>query len=430
MEIASFWILLFASLIIGVPVAFAISVSAFGLLVLFAEGLPFKAVLVLMSQRMFAGTDSFPLLALPLFFLAGALMQAGGLSERLVRLASALVGWVRGGLSMVVVLAEMFFAGITGSPSAVSAAIGSVMIPALKERGYGERFSAALVAAGGAVGPIIPPSIMLVVYGSLSNVSIASLFIGGIIPGILMALALMGLCFTMAILRGYPKEERLGLAAIGRALKEAVLPLATPAIILGGIFSGVFTATESAMVAVLYALLVSKFVYRSLSWSDVIRVCSDSAVSSARIMFIIATAAFVGWVLAREQVPQEVSTYLLSLSRDPVIILLIINALFLVFGCFIEGIAIMIILLPTILPVIQQLGIDPMFFGVMIVINLAIGTVTPPVGTCLIITSMIAKLPFDQVFREILPFIAVMIAVLLMLVVAPELVTWLPSYFY
>lgn len=430
MEMIVFWVLLIATLIVGVPVAFAIALSALGLLLIFTEGMPLDAVLVIMAQRMFSGTDSFPLLALPLFFLAGALMQEGGLSERLVRLAAALVAWIRGGLSMVVVLAEMFFAAITGSPSAVAAAIGSVMIPALRERGYSTRFSAAVVAAGASVGPVIPPSIMLVVYGSLSNVSIAQLFIGGIIPGILMALALMALCFVIALIRDYPKEERASLTFLMVAVRDAILPLLTPAIILGGIFSGVFTATESAMVAVLYALLISKFVYRSLSWADIYRVFYESAISSARIMFIIATASFVGWVLAREHVPQTVSDYLLSLSEDPFVILLLINAIFLLFGCFIEGIAIMIILLPTILPVITELGIDPMFFGVMIVINLAIGTVTPPVGTCLVITSMIAKLPFDQVFKEILPFIGVMILVLLLLVFFPQLVTWLPAQFF
>lgn len=429
MSVLVFSAVLFGTLIIGVPVAFAVAAGALALLVFFGPGLPLEAILVVMSQRMFSGADSFPLLAIPLFFLAGNLMDAGGLSARLVRLADALIGWVRGGLSMVVVLAEMLLAAIAGSPSAVAAAIGSVMIPEMKARGYSANYAAALVAAGGSVGPIIPPSIMLVVFGSLANASIADLFLGGIVPGIIIGLSLMVLCFVVALKRGYPKEGRPSFRRIAKAVVDAILPLIAPAVILGGIFSGIFTATESAMIAVVYALFVSMVFYRTLTWKDVGRICYESAVGSARIMFIIAMAAFVGWVLASQQIPQDIATFFLSISDNRFVILLIINVMFLIFGCFIEGIAIMIILLPTILPVVEALDIDMTFFGIMIVMNLAIGTITPPVGTCLIITSMIAKTPFDKVLREIIPFIAVISSVLLLITVFPEIVTFLPQYF-
>ena len=422
MEIAVFWAFLFALLFVGVPIAFAISAGALALMLLFIEGMPIKGMLVVMVQRMFGGADSFPLLAIPLFFLAGALMDRGGLSERLVRFASALVGWVRGGLLMVVILAEMLLAAVAGSPSAVAAAIGSVVAPSLKEKGYEPRFSTAVIAAGATVGPIIPPSILLVIFGSLANVSIAKLFIGGIVPGILMGLALMALCYLVSVWRNYPPEERTSFTAILRATGDAILPLAAPGIILGGIFSGVFTATESAVAAVLYAIIGGKFVYKALGWKEIVQACYESALGSARIMFIIAMASFVGWVLAREQVPQTMAEYLLSLSQDPLIVLLLINALFLVFGCFIEGIAIMIILLPTIIPVVEALGIDLVFFGVMIVINLSIGSITPPVGTCLVVASSVTRVPFDKTFKDIAPFVAVLVLVLLLTVLFPQFV--------
>jgi C4-dicarboxylate transporter DctM subunit len=429
MEILSFLVALFGALFIGVPIAFAIAFSAFLLLFLFSQSIPMEAMLVILSQRMFTGTDSFPLLAIPLFFLAGNIMDGGGLSARLIRLADAVIGWMRGGLSMVVVLAEMFLAAISGSPSAVAAAIGTVMIPELKERGYDPRFAAAVVATGGCVGPIIPPSIMLVVFGSLANTSIADLFLGGMIPGILIGFLLMCICYFVSRLRNYPKGYAFSFKALGANLKKATLPLAAPVIILGGIFSGAFTPTESAMVAVAYAIVVSKFIYRSLTWKMIYDIFYDSALGSSRIMFIIAMASFVGWVLASLQIPQDIANYVMGLSSDPIIILILINLIFIIFGCFVEGIALMIILLPTLLPLVETAGIDMTLFGVMIVINLAIGTVTPPVGTCLIITSMISNIPIQQIYREIVPFILVILFVLLLTIFVPEIVTFLPDYF-
>ncbi len=426
MDIAFFLITLAVTLAIGVPVAFAIAVSALGLLVLFSDGLPVEAVLVLMATRIYTGSDSFPLLAMPLFFLAGSLMEAAGISDRLVRLGIALVGWMRGGLAMVGVVASMFMSTVSGSASADAAAVGSVVIPALKKRGYSAEFAAALVASSGSLGPIIPPSILLVIYGSLTNTSISQLFLAGVIPGVLVGAGLIALCFVLAMLRGYPKEDRMPLSAIVRVTFEALIPLAAPLLVLGGIFAGIFTATESAMVAALYSLLVGTFVYRTLNWRTVLTICYDTALASSRVMFIIGVAAFVGWVMAREQIPQRIGEQLLTVSDNPTVMLLIINVLVLIFGMFLEATAILVILLPTLMPIVLHFGIDPVFFGVILIINLAIGTVTPPLGICLFVTSAIAEVPFQRCIREVLPFLAVMIGVLALLTYAPGLVLWLP----
>lgn len=430
MSLVIFWLLLLAFIALGLPVAFALAAAGLGLSFLISDGMGLGTLSIVMAQRMFGGADSFPILALPLFFLAGAFMEAGGISDRLLRFAQIAVGWVRGGLSMVVVLAEMFFAGITGSSSADAAAIGSVMIPAMRRRGYSPQYAAALVAAGGSIGPVIPPSIGLVVYGSMADVSIAKLFVGGIVPGILLAIGLLAVCGIFAIVRDYPREDFPTPREIARATVGAAIPLGAPAIILGGIFSGVFTATESAMVAVAYGFVVSKFVYRTITWKQSGEICFETAVNASRVMFIIAIASFVGWILAREMVPQQLGAVLLGLSDDPIVILLIINVMLLVFGCFLETLALMIILLPTLLPIVIGLGIDPVFFGVMMIINLAIGSVTPPVGVCLMVSSAIANVPFEQTLRDLLPFLAVLIAVLFIVMVFPATVLWLPNLIF
>jgi C4-dicarboxylate transporter DctM subunit len=426
MDIAFFLITLAITLAIGVPVAFAVAVGALGLLVLFSDGLPPEAVLVLMATRIYTGSDSFPLLAMPLFFLAGGLMEAAGISDRLVRLGIALVGWMRGGLAMVGVVASMFMSTVSGSASADAAAVGSVIIPALKKRGYSAEFAAALVASAGSLGPIIPPSILLVIYGSLTNTSISQLFLAGVVPGIVVGVGLIAVCFVLAMIRGYPKEDRMPIRAIARVLFEALIPLTAPLIVLGGIFAGIFTATESAMVAALYSLLVGVFVYRTLNWRKVLALCYDTALASSRVMFIIGVAAFVSWVMAREQIPQRIGEQLLTVSDSPTVMLLVINVLVLIFGMFLEASAILVILLPTLMPVVLHFGIDPVFFGVILIINLAIGTVTPPLGICLFVTSSIAEVPLERCIREVLPFLCVMIGTLALLTYMPALVLWLP----
>jgi len=427
MEAGFFWVVLVLCLLVGIQVGFSLAVAAFALIFVFMDGLPMTGVLSVMAQRMYEGADSFSLLALPLFFLAGAFMEAGGISARLINFAQVFVGWIRGGLAMVAVIAEMFMAGITGSASADAAAIGAVMIPALKQRGYSPEFAAALVASGGALGPIIPPSIGMVVYGAMTDVSIARLFVGGVIPGVLLGIGLIIVCLILGQVRQYPKEGgRPTLALILHAFKEAIVPLAAPAIILGGIFTGVFTATESAMVAAAYGFLVAKFVYRKVTWTQSFEICYQSAVGASRVMFIIATAAFVAWVLARLQIPQHLGEALMTLSDNKYVMLIVINLLLLVLGCFLEGLAIMIIMVPTLLPVLHALHIDLVFFGVMLVINLAIGTITPPVGVSLVVTSAIANVKFEKTLGELLPFLGLLIGMLMAMIFVPEVVLWLP----
>ena len=267
----------------------------------------------------------------------------------------------------------------------------------------------------------------MVVYGAMTDVSIARLFVGGVIPGVLLGIGLILVCLALGQIRQYPKEGgRPTLSRIAFAFKEAIIPLAAPGIILGGIFTGVFTATESAMVAVVYGFLVAKFVYRKISWTQAFEICYQSAVGASRVMFIIATAAFVAWVLARLQIPQHVGEALVTLSDNKYVMLVVINLLLLVLGCFLEGLAIMIIMIPTLLPVLHALNIDLVFFGVMLVINLAIGTVTPPVGVSLVVTSAIAHVKFEKAIRETLPFLALMIGMLLAMIFVPEVVLWLP----
>lgn len=431
MEVLLFWAALMGSLLLGIQVGLALSIAAFVLIFVYMDGLPWSGVLSVMAQRMYEGADSFSLLALPLFFLAGAFMEAGGISARLVAFAQVFVGWIRGGLSAVTVVAEMFMAGITGSASADAAAIGSVMIPALKKHGYSPEFSAALVASAGALGPIVPPSIGMVVYGAMADVSIARLFVGGIIPGLLLGLGLIVVCMLLAHVRNYPKGGgRPTLGTITHAFREAVIPLAAPLIVLGGIFMGVFTATESAMVAAVYGFAVAKFVYRKVTWAQSFEICYQSAVGAARVMFIIATAAFVAWVLARLQIPQKLGEALLHISSNKNVVLLIIASLILVLGCFLEGLAIMIIMVPTLLPVLEALQVDPVFFGVLLVILLAIGTITPPVGVSLVVTSAIARVKFERTIGETLPFLAILIGMSMLLIVWPEIVTWLPTLMF
>ena len=421
-----FWATLFAMLAIGVPVAFSLAAGGFAIALLVSD-LPLRAVVTVFAQNLYGGVDSFLLLALPLFFFAGSLMEGGGISDRLVRLGLVMIGWVRGGLSMVAVVTGIFLSGISGSASSDAAAIGSVLIPAMKKRGYPAGYASAVAASAGALGPIIPPSILLVVYGSIANVSITKLFLGGILPGLICAAALITVCGIIATRRGYPKEPMPTVTEAKIALKDALIPLAGPVIVLGGIFGGIVTATESAAVAVLYSLIVSVYVYRTLTWGQVFNIAYESTIASARVLVIIAAAGFVGWVLAREQVPQQIASVFLNLTTDPLVLLIIINVIILIFGALMDELALAVILLPTLLPILIGADIDLVFFGVVLIVNFAIGTIAPPVGNCLFVVSAVSRTPFEAIVREIAPFILAMVGVLLLLCIFPEIVLWLPN---
>ena len=412
----------------GVPIAFALGLAGIAM----AGAIPDFSILTaltLFAQRLFVGIDVFLLLAIPLFILAGTLMEVGGTARRLVDFASAVVGWLPGGLGFVTVVSGMFFAGVSGSASADTAAVGSVMIPAMKRKGYDAPFAAALTAGAGALGPIIPPSVLMVIYGAMGNVSIAALFLGGFIPGILIGVGLMGLVYAMARIRNYPSEDRVGLKEIVARFFHAFLALFMPIIILGGIFAGVFTATESAAVAVAYALVIGVFVYRELRWSQIPKLLYRTGLVSAKVMFLIATATFVGFLVAHQRIPQAIAQHLLGVAHEPWLVLLLINVTMLLAGCILEVAAALIILGPVLIPVVQTLGIDLVHFGVVMVVSLAIGTIHPPVGNCLYIVSALSGASIARCSIAVIPVLVIMIAVLMLITYVPGLVLVVPRHY-
>lgn len=427
MIVVIFFVVFIALMIIRVPISFALGLAGLGMAVAIPD-MSLITALTLFAQRMFVGIDVFILLAIPLFILAGGVMEQGGTARRLVDFASALIGWVRGGLGMVTVLSTMFFSGISGSASADTAAVGSVMIPAMKRKGYDASFAAAIQAGAGTLGPIIPPSVLMVIYGVMSNTSIAALFLGGIIPGIIIGLGLMGLVAMVAHKRKYPSEARVGFKEIFTRFRKAFLALLMPIIILGGVFKGIFTATESASIAVAYAIFIGIYVYREMKWSQLPNLLYQTGLASAKVMFLIATATFVGFLLAHQKIPQMLAEGLLTVTREPWAVLLLVNLLLLVIGCFLEVAAALIILAPVLIPVMQSLGIDLVYFGVVMVVNLAIGTITPPVGNCLYIVSSISGVSIAKCSRAIIPVIGVLVAALMLITYVPELILFLPRY--
>ena len=419
---------LFVSLLIcfvlGMPIAFSIGVASVATLQ-FASNLP----LTLAAQRLFTGADSFPLMAIPFFMLAGELMESGGISRRLFDFAHALVGFVSGGLAMVAVVAAMFFAGISGAAAADTAAVGAVSIPAMIRKGYQKGFAAAVQAAGGSIGVIIPPSIPMIIFGVVGGVSIGKMFLGGFIPGALIGGSLMAVSYFMAKRAGYEREAFLGVRTIGRTFLGAFWALLMPLIILGGILGGVFTPTEAAVVAAVYGAIIGFGVYRELKLRDLPRIFAKAAISTSTVMLLIATANIFGWILTAERVPQNVAAYLVSLTTSPAVLYALILVCLLVVGTFMETSASLIILTPVFLPVIEQFGIDPVHFGVIMVTALAIGMLTPPLGICLFISCNIAQIQLSTIIRYIAPFLAVMIGVLLLMTYVPEIVMFIPNLF-
>ncbi len=412
------------TLLMGVPVAFSIAIS--GVFYLLLES---SVPVLVFAQRMVVGVDSFTLLAIPLFLLAGALMAEGGITPRIMRLATACVGHIPGGLAVVMVLSCMLFGAISGSGVADVAAIGSIMLPAMKSQGYRPAFCAALLGCAGSLGTIIPPSIVMVVLGVSMGVSIGKLFLGGILPGILAGGALMLISYGFSVRENYPRLKRASAKEILEALWGALLPLLTPAIIIGGIVQGIFTATEAGAVAVLYAFVLSVFVYRKVSLRRCFAVCLEVGRTSAVVLFIIAAASLFGWILTAEDIPQKVASGLLSLSREPWMLLIFFNLLLILLGMFMETIAIILIMVPIFFPILQQVGVDPIHFGVMVCVNLAVGANTPPLGVDLLAACKIAGISYEDSFRYILPFVGAMVVALALIVAFPPLVTGIPNWF-
>lgn len=410
-------------LILRFPIAFALGIGC--LTYLLFEGIP----LVILPMKMYSGIDVFVLLSVPGFILAGNLMNQGGLTEKIISFCNHLLGHIRGGLSLANIGASMLFAGLSGTAVSDTASIGSVMIPAMKKEGYDADFSCAVTAASSTVGPIIPPSVPMIIAATLSGLSVGKLFLAGAIPGFLLGAGLMTVAYFISTRKGYPKHQRSTLREIARGFIETFWALLMTAIILVGIIGGIFTPTEASIVAVLYALLVGIFVYRKLNWKNIKSVVLDSMKTSASLMVLIGFANLFGWILITERLPQLVSSEILAFSDNKYVVLLLINLLLIFVGTFMETIAALLILFPILLKVAIEVGVDPIHFAVIAVLNLIIGLTTPPVGVCLFVASSIGKISIGKVSRAMLPFLMVSLIVLILVTLIPEISLALPRLF-
>ena len=382
---------------------------------------------IIIVQQEVSASNSFTFVAAPLFILMGHVMNNAGVTQRIFGFATTIVGWLRGGLCHANVIASMIFAGMSGSAVAEAGGLGVVEIRAMRDAKYPIGMAAGLTAAAATIGPIIPPSLPMVVYGAAAEVSVGKLFIAGVIPGVLMGLALMVLCSLMARRLDLPKGDFPSPAELWRKFREAFWALMTPVVLLGGMLSGVFTPTEAAAVATAYALILGLFVYRSFSLARLPRLILDTVETTGVVMTLVMVAKLLGWCLAISRIPQIAGQALTAWSANPLVYLLIVNMLLLVVGCFMEGIAAMLILIPILVPVAMKLGIDPVHFGLVFVLNLMIGTVTPPVGVVLYVVSNIARISFERMSRAIVPFLIPLLVVLAAITLWPPLTTWLPS---
>ena len=379
---------------------------------------------------MFEGATNFPLIAIPLFILAGGIMNFSSISRRLIDLATALLGFIRGGLAMVNVGASMFFAEISGSAVADVAALGSILIPAMKKRGYKPEFAAAITSSAASLAIIIPPSIPMILYAAMAEVSVVQMFIAGILPGIVGGLGLMGLAYYYARKYNFPVEQAFQLGRLWTAFKEAFWALFMPVIILGGIFGGFVTATEGAAIAVLAALFIASVIYRDLTWKSVYQACVDSAIQTAVVMLLVAASALIGVYLTESQLPQDLARSLVSLTTNPYVILLILNIFFLIVGMFLHSAAAIILTVPIVMPLITQVGIDPIHFGLVLTLNLAIGQQTPPVASVLIAACSIAKTDIWETTKANFGFIGVLLFVLMLCTYVPWFSLVLIEFFY
>ena len=421
MMVAVLFLVFLGCIVLRMPIAFSLGFSSF--VYIAASDIPLSII----PERMFSGIDSFVILCVPGFILAGNLMNVGGITDRIIHFCMALVGHIRGGLGVANVGASMVFAGISGTAISDTVSIGSVMIPAMVKRGYDSEFSAAVTASSSTIGPIIPPSLPMVIAGTVTGLSVSRLFVAGIIPGLLLGFGLGIVSYFISVKRQHPKEERLPLREVVRSFFGAFWAILMTIIIIGGIIGGFFTPTEAAMVAVFYAIIIGFFVYRELKLNMLPKIFYESAVTTASLMVLVGFANVFAWILTSEEIPIMITTAMLNFSNNPAVYILLVNILLVFVGMFMETIAALMILMPILLKPAISLGIDPIQFSIMCVLNLVIGLTTPPVGVCLFVASSIARISIGRLTIALLPFIAISLVVLILVSYVPPITLWLPS---
>ena len=411
-------------LFIRIPIAFSLGLST--MFTAFYVGLPPMVVM----QQMVKGINSFSLMAIPFFIIAGEIMGQGGISDRLIKFSNVIIGWMRGGLAMVNILASMFFGGISGSSVADVSSIGSIMIPMMEKKGFDKDYSINVTITSSVQGIIIPPSHNMIIYSLAAGggISVAKLFLGGIVPGVLLGIALMILSYAIAVKRDYPREEKVSFKEALRITRDSILGLLTAVIIIGGVTTGVFTATESAAIAAVYAFIITFFVYRDIPISKFVDILRSSLSTLAMVVAIIATSSAFAWMMSYLQVPAMITDALLDLSNNPIIIMLLVNLILLFLGTIMDMAPLILIATPILLPVVKSIGMDPITFGVVMMLNLGVGLLTPPVGSTLFVGCSIGNAPIEKIAKSLMPFYAVLIIMVLLLSFVPALTLWLPNF--
>lgn len=423
MEISLLLIVFTVLLFVGLPIAFALGISSMTYLVM--KDIP----LSILAQRFFAGMDSFVLLCIPGFILAGNLMNAGNITHHIIKFSNAMFGHIRGGLGLANVGGSMIFGGISGTAIADTTSIGAVMIPGMAKSGYDKPFAAAVTAASSTVGPIIPPSVPMIIVGSLTSISVGKMFLAGAIPGLLLGVGMLATTYLLSVLRSYPKGDKFSFKRLLTEGKGAFWALLLVFVVLYGIIGGIFTPTEASVVASLYALIVGCFIYKSLTVKKLPAIFLDTVLGTTALMTLVGMANVFAWILASENIPQMLASSILALTDNPVVVILLINLLLLFVGSFMETIAALIILFPALLKVAEAIDMDPVHFGVMAVLNLMIGLTTPPVGVCLFVAYEIAETPLRKVIKALWPYLFCNLIILLLVSYVPQLSLWLPGLF-
>lgn len=419
------FIVLVGLIMLGVPVAVSLGITTVGAFILLGE----SQNLLMMAQRMYSSTTGFTLLAIPFFILAGNLMNTSGITNKIFDFAEASIGHVWGGLGQVNIIASVIFSGMSGAAVADAAGLGMIEIKAMTDSGYDKKFAAAITAASSTIGPVIPPSIPFVVYGAMTGVSVGSLFLAGFLPGILMAITMIIAVSIISKKRNYPRQPKRSMSYRFMTFKKAFLPLLTPVIIIGGILSGRFTATEAAIIACVYAILLDLIVYHTLNFKNIGEILTTTVIHTVKVMFIISAAGFFGWLLTFLKIPEQIIIALTTVSDNKYVLLLIIIMILIVLGMFLEGIAVLMITIPIFMPIIYQLGVDPIQFGVVMILASMIGLLSPPVGMCLYAVSSISDVKIGPLSKEVLPYMFGIFLVLLGVAFIPQISLLIPTLF-